>query len=506
MGAVDKEPAAIIGGRPVDETPAQFGREQIGYRKELKPRHLEMIAIGGAIGTGLFLGAGGRLAQAGPILVLVYAVCGFFGFLILRALGELVLHRPSSGSFVSYAREFLGEKAAFVAGWMYFLNWAMTGIVDSTAAALYVQYWSAFTVVPQWLLALIALAIVLGINLASVRLFGEMEFWFALIKVAALVLFLVVGAVFLAFGWPTDAGATGIPMVLANGGFAPQGLLPAIVVAQGAVFAYSGIELVGTAAGEVENPAKLMPKAINSVLVRIAVFYCGSILLLSLLLPYTAYSADESPFVTFFSHLGSPQLGAVIGSVMNAIVLTAAISSLNSGLYSTGRVLHSMSLNGAAPRFTARMNKSGVPYGGMLLTVAFGLVGVGLNAVVPQDAFEIVLNVAALGIISSWAIIMLCQMQLQRWAKQGRLVRPAFRLFGAPFTGYLTLAFLLGVLVLMALDYPVGTYTVGLLVVIIPLLFVGWFAFRGRIRKAVQERELEEAFGAPAPSAPDPPA
>jgi len=191
---------------------------------------------------------------------------------------------------------------------------------------------------------------------------------------------------------------------------------------------------------------------------------------------------------------------------MNAIVLTAAISSLNSGLYSTGRVLHSMSLNGAAPRFTARMNKSGVPYGGMLLTVAFGLVGVGLNAVVPQDAFEIVLNVAALGIISSWAIIMLCQMQLQRWAKQGRLVRPAFRLFGAPFTGYLTLAFLLGVLVLMALDYPVGTYTVGLLVVIIPLLFVGWFAFRGRIRKAVQERELEEAFGAPAPSAPDPPA
>ena len=175
-----------------------FTTEDEGYHKGLKPRQLQMIAIGGAIGTGLFLGAGGRLHSAGPGLFLVYAFCGVFVFLILRALGELVLHRPSSGSFVSYAREFLGEKAAFVAGWMYFLNWAMTAIVDSTAIATYFHFWKAFAPIPQWLIALIALALVLGMNLISVKVFGELEFWAALIKVVALVTFLVAGTIFLA--------------------------------------------------------------------------------------------------------------------------------------------------------------------------------------------------------------------------------------------------------------------------------------------------------------------
>src|SRR5258707_10675134 len=173
----------------VKETDKRHWLESLdaGYSHTLKPRQIRMIAIGGAIGTGLFLGAGARLQIAGPALALVYLVCGVFSFLILRALGELVMHRPSSGSFVSYAREFLGEKASFVAGWMYFLNWAMTGIVDSTAIATYFHFWSAFGAIPQWLIALIALAMVLGINLISVKVFGELEFWAALIKVLALV-------------------------------------------------------------------------------------------------------------------------------------------------------------------------------------------------------------------------------------------------------------------------------------------------------------------------------
>ena len=208
----------------VSQAVQDFSSEQEGYRKALSSRQLQMIAIGGAIGTGLFLGAGGRLQQGGPLLVLVYAVCGFFAFLVLRALGELVLHRPSSGSFVSYAREFYGEKMAYVAGWMYFLNWAMTAIVDSTAVALYVKYWSLFSAVPQWLLALIALVVVVSLNLISVKVFGEMEFWFALIKVGALVAFLVVGIVVLSAGWPTDLGQTGFAMLAQNGGLLPNGV------------------------------------------------------------------------------------------------------------------------------------------------------------------------------------------------------------------------------------------------------------------------------------------
>ncbi|KAA8888684.1 amino acid permease [Nocardia colli] len=463
---------------------AHLSLEDEGYHKSLKPRQLQMIAIGGAIGTGLFLGAGGRLANAGPGLFLVYGVCGFFAFLILRALGELVLHRPSSGSFVSYAREFFGEKAAFVAGWMYFLNWSMTGIADTTAIAQYFHYWSGFSSIPQWLLALIALILVLSINLISVKWFGEMEFWAALVKVFALSAFLIVGTIFLIGRFTVQGNPTGPSVIADSGGLFPTGVLPLVVVVSGVVFAYAAVELVGTAAGETENPAKIMPRAINSVIARIAIFYVGSLVLLGLLLPYTAYTAKESPFVTFFTMLGVPG----IGSVMNLVVLTAAFSSLNAGLYSTGRILRSMSMNGSAPKFTGVMGRNGVPYGGILLTSLIALVGIALNGVVPDRAFEIVLNLASLGIVASWATIVLCQLQLWRWSKQGKAERPSFRMFGAPYTGLLTLVFLFFVVVLTGFDYPVGTWTVASLVLIIPMLIVGWLVARKRVLSIAEER------------------
>ncbi|MEU6583819.1 amino acid permease [Nocardia sp. NPDC046763] len=451
-------------------TATSLNAEDSGYHKALKPRQLQMIAIGGAIGTGLFLGAGGRLHNAGPSLFLVYLICGIFVFFILRALGELVLHRPSSGSFVSYAREFFGEKAAFVAGWMYFLNWSMTGIVDTTAIATYLHYWGPFQPIAQWLLALGALIIVLGINLVSVKWFGEMEFWAAMIKVVALMTFLVVGTVFLAGRFAVEGQSTGLRMVSDAGGWFPTGVLPLVTVTSGVVFAYAAVEMVGIAAGETENPAKIMPRAINSVIMRIAVFYCGSVILLALLLPYTAYKGGESPFVTFFGKLGV----AHMGSIMNFVVLTAALSSLNAGLYSTGRILRSMAMNGSAPKFTSRMSSAGVPYGGILLTATIALFGIWLNYIVPSQAFEIVLNVASLGILASWATIVLCQLKLFYLWKTGQAERPAFRMFGAPYTGIATLVFLFAVLVLMAFDRPVGTWTVASLVIIVPALAIGW--------------------------------
>ncbi|WP_040695143.1 amino acid permease [Nocardia vinacea] len=464
---------------------AHLSIEDHGYHKSLKPRQLQMIAMGGAIGTGLFLGAGGRLASAGPGLFVVYAVCGVFVFFILRALGELVLHRPSSGSFVSYAREFFGEKAAFIAGWMYFLNWSMTGIADTTAIAQYFHYWAGFTHVPQWVLAFIALVLVLGVNLVSVKWFGEMEFWAALVKVAALSAFLIIGTVFLIGRFTVKGAATGPSVVADHGGLFPTGILPLVVVTSGVVFAYAAVELVGTAAGETENPAKIMPRAINSVILRIAVFYVGSLVLLGLLLPYTSYKSGESPFVTFFTMLGVPG----IGSVMNVVVLTAAFSSLNAGLYSTGRILRSMSMNGSAPKFTGVMGSNGVPYGGIMLTSLIALCGIALNGIVPERAFEIVLNMASLGIIASWATIVLCQLQLWRWWKHGKLQRPQFRMWGAPWTGLITLVFLFFVVVLTGVDYPVGTWTVASLVVLIPALIFGWFAARKRVLEIARMRK-----------------
>jgi len=368
---------------------------------------------------------------------------------------------------------------------MYFLNWAMTSIVDSTAIATYFHYWKAFDAIPQWLIALIALAIVLSMNLISVTLFGELEFWAALIKVVALVTFLVVGTVFLAGRFKVDGQSTGFSVIADHGGLFPTGLLPLVVVTSGVVFAYAAVELVGTAAGETAEPHKIMPRAINSVIFRIALFYVGSLVLLGLLLPYSAYKPGESPFVTFFSKIGFE--GA--GTLMNVVVLTAAFSSLNAGLYSTGRILRSMAMNGSAPKFTGVMSKRGVPYGGICLTASIGLLGVVLNGVVPAQAFEIVLNMAALGIIASWATIVICQLQLFRWSQRGEMVRPAFRMWGAPYTGYATLVFLAAVLVLMAFDKPVGTWTVATLVLIIPALILGWYAARGRVLAIAKERE-----------------
>jgi L-asparagine permease len=446
-----------------------------GYAKGLKPRQVQMIAIGGAIGTGLFLGAGGRLQHAGPALALVYLVCGVFSFLILRALGELAMHRPTSGSFVSYAREFLGERGSFVAGWMYYLNWAMTGIVDCTAVALYMHYWGTFANVPQWVFALIAMVIVGSMNMIAVEWFGEMEFWFALVKVGALVLFLIIGVVILVSGHHVAGQVPGLHLIAENGGIFPHGVLPAVIIVQGVVFAYAGIELIGIAAGETQDPRKVLPKAINSVMWRIALFYVGSVVLLVLLMPWTAYKAGTSPFVTFFGALGVPG----IGTVMNIVVLTAALSSLNSGLYSTGRVLRSLAMGGSAPPFVARMNEAKVPYGGIIVTLVIYAIGVVLNYILPSQVFEIVLNIASLGIISTWAFIVICQMMLRRAINQGTIPAVSFRMPFAPFSSWLTLGFLLAVLVLTAFDYPDGTFTIAAIPVVAIALVVGWLVLKG---------------------------
>jgi L-asparagine permease len=412
--------------------------------------------------------------SAGPSLFIAYAVCGVFAFLVVRALGELVLHRPSSGAFVSYSREFMGEKGAYTAGWLYFLNWSTTAIADITAVATYAHFWAAFADIPQWVLAMVALAVVLTANLISVKYFGEMEFWFAIIKVSALVVFLLVGVYLVVTQHPVDGHTPGIATITGNGGLFPHGMMPMLLLIQGVVFAYAGVELCGIAAGETENPEKIIPKAINSIMWRVGFFYVGSVVLLSLLLPTSVYAAGESPFVTVFTKLGTP--GAA--DVMNLVVLTAALSSLNSGLYSTGRILRSMSLSGSAPRFTGVMSKGGVPYGGILLTAGFGVLGVILNYVMPGKAFELVINFASFGVIGTWSMIMVCSLLFWNRSKGGGVTRPAYRLPWAPYTQVVTLLFLASVVLLMWQDGGVSRTTVECLPLIVGALVGGWFVVR----------------------------
>ncbi|RLP06665.1 amino acid permease [Propionibacterium australiense] len=466
----DTSPAPAPGTHTVD-------KGDVGYNKALKNRHLQMIAIGGSIGTGLFLGAGGRLAQGGPGLALAYAICGVFAFLMVRALGELAIRRPSSGAFVSYAREFLGEKGAYVTGWFFFLDWAVTVMADITAVALYLHYWSLFHPIPQWVLALIALALVFVLNMLSVKMFGEAEFWFALIKVAAIVLFMLIAIWAILVSAPVGEATAGFHNITENGGFFPEGIAPVFALTLGVIFAFGGTEMVGVAAGEAADASRILPKAINSMILRIFIFYVGSVILMALVLPYTAYSPNESPFVTFFTGIGIPHAGDII----QVVVLTAALSSLNAGLYSTGRTLRSMAVAGEAPGFAARLNKHQVPSGGIIITSALGLLGVALNAFLAEDAFEIVMNLAGIGIAGTWAMILVTHLSFLKKVRHGQEQRPAYRLPGAPFTNYLSLAFFI-IVVASNLTSASGRWTLLLFAIVVAAMVIGWFAVRNNIR------------------------
>ncbi|GAB7531248.1 amino acid permease [Pseudomonas sp. 3A(2025)] len=469
------------------------GVEDAGYKKTLRARQIQMIAIGGAVGSGLFLGAGARLSEAGPSLVFSFAVCGVFAWFIIRALGELVLHRPSTGSFVSYAREFYGEKLAYAAGWMYWTNWVTVAIAELTATALYLNFFKAYVPflgdVPQWASALGVLVIITTINLVSVKIFGELEFWFAFFKVAALVTFLCVGVYMVVFGTPIAGHTPGFQLIADHGGWFPYGVMPAVILIQGVVFAYGSIELVGTAAGEAKDVERVMPRAIRAVVFRIVVFYVGTVLLLSLLMPNTAYVPGVSPLVTFFGAIGVQGADAI----MNMVLFTAAISSLNAGIYTTGRILRSLAVTGSAPPFLVKMNSRGVPFAGIMFTTIASLAGVAMNAFLPGQAFEIAMSLTAILMLGAWGVIILCQLKLYKLSEQGVMDRPNFRMKFAPYSGYATLAFFVLVFVLIACDYPVGTYSAASTPLFAAVLVFGWYRVRGRIQAIAQGRRVFDA-------------
>jgi len=477
---------------------AEHDAEQAGYKKSLNRRQVQMIAIGGAIGTGLFLGSASRLHSNGPALVLSYAFVGVIAYFLMRALGELVLYRTTSGAFVSWMREFFGEKAAYYTGWMYWTNWALTGIAELSAVGLYIQYW--WPQMPTWATVLIALAVVLVVNLLSAKAFGEFEFWASVLKVSAIIVFLVVGIVVVAFSFDVGGHRAGIQNLWSNpGGFWPTGdgfaWYGPIIVMSGVVFAYAAIEMVGIAAGEMEDPKREVPKAVNAVIVRIAVFYCGALLLLVCILPTSEFTPGISPFVTVFGRMGMPWMANVI----QAILIVAAMSSLNSGLYTTGRVLRSLGMAKQAPGFTLKMSASGVPWAGIVMTAVVYVFGSILNAVSP-DAFEIALEAASIAVVFTWGTIFVCQLRLRRLSDRGVLPASAFRAPGTPWTSYLGLAFLVFVIVGMAISgwqaSPYFWHKTGFVVVVvgIPVLLVifelGWLIVKGRVAAHTDGRML----------------
>ncbi|RII19764.1 Phenylalanine-specific permease [Streptomyces sp. YIM 130001] len=416
-----------------------------GYKRGLGARQIQMIAIGGAIGTGLFLGAGKAISKAGPSLILAYAIAGLVIFFIMRALGELLMYRPVSGSFAEYAREFIGPFAGFVTGWTYWLFWVVTGITEVTAAATYMTYWWD---IPQWLSALVFTLILYGANLISVKLFGEIEFWFSMVKVTAILGMILICAGVLTIGF-SDAGDTAsVSMLWDQGGFFPKGIGGTLMTLQIVMFAFLAVELVGVTAGESKDPKTVLPKAINTVPWRIAVFYVGALIMILSVVPWTVFSDGVSPFVKAFEQMG---LG-VGAAIVNFVVLTAALSSCNSGMYSTGRMLRDLALNGQGPKIFTRLSTRGIPLIGTTFSAALMMFGVWINYQWPGEAFNYVVSFATISGMWAWIMILCSQLKFRAKVARGELPESPFKAPGAPFTSWFALAFIGLVIVLMGID------------------------------------------------------
>lgn len=420
--------------------------DEEGYERGLGGRQVQMIAIGGAIGVGLFLGAGANIAKAGPSIILLYALAGVVIFFIMRALGELLLYRPVSGSFAEYAREFLGPFYGFLTGWTYWLMWVVTGMAELTAAAIYIQFW--FPDIPRWISALTFLVVLFGVNLISVRIFGEVEFWFSMVKVTAIVGMIVIGLGVLTLGFSQAGDTAAASNLWSHHGVFPEGVGSSLMTLQGVMFAYLAVELVGVTAGESEHPEKTLPKAINTLPWRIVVFYVGALTVILSVVKWTEFHAGESPFVHAFQQMGIP----LAAGIVNFVVLTAALSSCNSGMYSTGRMLRNLAANSEAPQTFAKLNRRRTPAVGITVSVALMGIGVVLNYLVPEKAFGYVTSVATAAGIWTWATILVSHILYRRAVRAGRLPASSFPAPGGSTCSWIALGFLVLVTVLIAVD------------------------------------------------------
>ncbi len=414
--------------------------------RRLQNRHIQLIAIGGTIGVGLFLGSAQAIHKAGPGLLLSYAIGGLAIFFIMRALGELLTYRPVAGSFASYAEEFVGPFAGFITGWSYWFMWVVTAMAELTAIGIYVHFWLPH--VPQWLPGLCALGLLYFTNTLAVRVYGELEFWFALLKVITIVALILAGLAVIVFKVGALGPTASFTNLWSHGGFMPFGLLGVLLTLQIVMFAYSGVELIGVTAGEAENPSVVLPRATNSIIFRILIFYIGALVIIMALVPWNELDPDMSPFVLMFDKMGIPGAATII----NLVVITAAASSCNGGIFSTGRMLYALAARGQAPRAFGMLSAKHVPVRGVHASAAVMLIGVILNYIVPKEVFTWVTSVALIGTLWTWIIIMVSHRNYRRAVQQGRARAVTYRMPGWPVANWLVIAFLLIVAAMFALD------------------------------------------------------
>ncbi|WP_177505416.1 amino acid permease [Anaerosinus sp.] len=435
-------------------------------KRGLKNRHMQMIALGGAIGTGLFYGSASTIQLAGPAIALSYFIGGTIIFFIMRMLGEMAVDNPVSGSFSFYAKSYWHEFIGFLSGWNYWFNYVVVSMAELTAVGIYMNYW--YPDIPQWVSALACLIIITLINLINVRMYGEFEFFTAIIKVVAIIGMIIFGT-YLIF---TQMGA--FPDCFANlwqhGGFMPNGIWGLALSLVIVMFSFGGIELIGITAGEADNPNKTIPKAINQVIWRVLIFYIGTLVVLMTLYPWNEVGLEASPFVQIFSNIGIP----AAANLLNIVVLTAALSVYNSAIYSNSRMLYGLAKQGDAPKIFTKLAKNGVPYIGIFVSSGITLIVVALNYFIPGKVFMYLISIAVAAVVVSWVIITITHLKFRKLKiRENQVEQLHFKSIGYPYINYLCLAFLIMIVLLMT-QIEDMQLAVGILPIWIGCLWIGY--------------------------------
>lgn len=426
-----------------NETSALQPHNPSHLKRGLNARHIRFLALGSAIGTGLFYGSAGAIQLAGPAVLLAYLVGGLAVFMVMRALGEMAVHQPVSGSFGHYASRYLGPLAGFITGWTYTFEMVIVGMADVTAFGIYMGLW--FPDVSQWIWVLSVVCFIGALNLCSVKVFGEMEFWLSLIKVVAIVAMIVGGAAIMMFGFGQHEQATGFSNLWQHGGFMPNGITGIIASLAVVMFAFGGIEIIGVTASEARDPAKVIPKAINTVPVRILLFYVLTLMVLMAIYPWNSIGQHGSPFVEIFKSLGISSAA----HVLNVVVITAAISAINSDIFGAGRMMYGMAQDGQAPKCFTKLTAGGVPWMTVLVMAIALLTGVVLNYLIPEKVFLIIASIATFATVWVWLMILLSQAAMRRQMSKEEAATLKFPVPFWPLAPALTIAFMAFVIALL---------------------------------------------------------
>jgi aromatic amino acid transport protein AroP len=430
-------------------------------KRGLKNRHIQLIALGGAIGTGLFLGIASTIQMAGPSVLLGYAIAGAVAFLIMRQLGEMIVDEPVAGSFSHFADKYCGRWAGFVSGWNYWVMYILVSLAELTALGIYMQYW--FPELPTWVSALGFFVLVNLLSLLNVKAFGELEFWFAVIKVAAVVGMIVFGLYLLIGG---GAGPeAGVSNLWRHGGFFPNGVGGLAMAMAVIMFSFGGLELIGITAAEADDPSRTIPRATNNALYRILIFYIGALAVLLMLFPWQKVVTGGSPFVLIFAALDN----GWVANVLNLVVLTAALSVYNGCVYANSRMLFGLAAQGNAPRALMRTNARGVPLNALAVSAVATGSAILINYFLPEEALGMVMSLAVAALVINWAMISWSHLRFRR-SKDSAGALTLFRSPWFPLSNYVCLAFVAILLVIMAI-----TPGLRISVILIPI----WLALLG---------------------------